>query len=77
MITAGSLQTGKKYIKVADNGPGIPEDLIEEIFVPFFTTKDTGTGIGLSLSRQIMHLHGGTMKVHSIPFKETSFVLLF
>lgn len=76
-VTAGSLQTGKKYIKVADNGPGIPADIIEEIFVPFFTTKDTGTGIGLSLSRQIMHLHGGTMKVHSIPFKETSFVLGF
>lgn len=77
LVTAGSSQTGKKYIKVADNGPGIPADLIDEIFVPFFTTKDTGTGIGLSLSRQIMHLHGGTMKVHSIPFKETSFVLLF
>lgn len=77
MVTAGSSQTGKKYIKVSDNGPGIPADLIEEIFVPFFTTKDTGTGIGLSLSRQIMHLHGGTMKVHSTPFKETSFLLVF
>jgi len=77
VITTGNSQAGKKYIKVDDNGPGIPEELIEEIFVPFFTTKDTGTGIGLSLSRQIMHLHGGTMKVHSIPFKETSFILLF
>jgi len=77
LVTAGSSQTGKKYIKVADNGPGIPANLIEEIFVPFFTTKDTGTGIGLSLSRQIMHLHGGTMKVHSIPFKETYFLLVF
>lgn len=77
IITAGNSQTGKKYIKVSDDGPGIPAELIDEIFVPFFTTKDTGTGIGLSLSRQIMHLHGGTMKVHSIPFKETSFLLVF
>lgn len=67
----------KAFIKVTDNGPGIPLDLIETIFIPFFTTKDTGTGIGLSLSRQIMHLHGGSMRVHSVPFKETSFTLHF
>ncbi len=77
IIAAAVAPTGKKFIKVSDNGQGIPEDLIDEIFVPFFTTKDTGTGIGLSLSKQIMQLHGGTMKVHSIPFKETSFVLGF
>ena len=76
-ILAGSTDLGKKYIQVTDNGPGIPPDLIDEIFVPFFTTKNTGTGIGLSLSKQIMHLHGGTMKVHSVPFKETSFILVF
>jgi len=76
-ILAGLSKDGKKYIQVIDNGPGIPPELVDEIFVPFFTTKDSGTGIGLSLSKQIMHLHGGTMKVHSIPSKETSFVLLF
>ena len=76
-IIASNTPSGKKYIRVSDNGPGIPEDLVDEIFVPFFTTKDSGTGIGLSLSKQIMQLHGGTMKVHSIPFKETSFVLGF
>lgn len=77
VIRAGITREGKKYITVTDNGPGIAADLIDEIFVPFFTTKEAGTGIGLSLSKQIMHLHGGTMKVHSIPFKETSFVLAF
>jgi len=76
-IIAGSTAQGKKYIKVSDNGPGIAPDLIDEIFVPFFTTKSTGSGIGLSLSKQIMHLHGGTMKVHSVPFEETSFILGF
>jgi signal transduction histidine kinase len=51
--------------------------LIEEIFVPFFTTKTYGSGIGLSLSKQIMHIHGGSLKVHSVPFSETSFSLVF
>tara|TARA_R110000868_G_scaffold4211_8_gene26532 strand:+ start:16873 stop:18243 length:1371 start_codon:yes stop_codon:yes gene_type:complete len=76
-ITAGISSQEKKYIEVWDNGAGIPTELIDEIFVPFFTTKNTGTGIGLSLSKQIMHLHGGTLKVHSIPNQETSFVLYF
>ena len=76
-ILAQATHDGKKHITVSDNGPGIPEDLIDEIFVPFFTTKDTGTGIGLSLSKQIMHLHGGTMKVRSVPFKETTLILSF
>ena len=48
-------------IRVTDNGPGIPSDLIEDIFVPFFTTKATGSGIGLSLSRQIIRMHGGEL----------------
>lgn len=68
---------GKKFIEVKDNGPGIPEDLVDEIFVPFFTTKDKGTGIGLSLSKQIMQRHGGSLKLHSILNQETTFTLLF
>ena len=64
-------------ISVRDNGPGIPPDLINEIFVPFFTTRENGNGIGLSLSRQIMRLHGGTLKVCSTPGKETFFTLAF
>ncbi|MEM9363862.1 MAG: ATP-binding protein [Bacteroidota bacterium] len=66
-----------KIVEVKDNGPGIPEDLLEEIFVPFFTTKTEGTGIGLSLSKRVMQLHGGSLKVHSIPNKETVFRLTF
>lgn len=62
---AGVNTNNKKYIQVQDNGPGIPPELIDEIFVPFFTTKNTGTGIGLSLSKQIMRLHGGSINVDS------------
>jgi len=64
-ITAGSTSQGNKFIEVRDNGPGIPPEHIDEIFVPFFTTKGAGTGIGLSLSKQIMHLHGGNIRVTS------------
>ena len=76
-IQAGIDQEGRKVIRVLDNGPGIPADQLEEIFVPFFTTKTGGTGIGLSLSKQIMHMHGGNLKVHSTPGVETSFTLTF
>jgi len=64
-------------ICVIDNGPGISEENIDEIFVPFFTTRKNGSGIGLSISRQIMRIHGGNLKVKSIPDKETVFCLSF
>jgi nitrogen fixation/metabolism regulation signal transduction histidine kinase len=64
-------------ICVADNGPGISAEYIEEIFIPFFTTRENGSGIGLSISKQIMGAHGGTLKVHSIPNKLTVFCLRF
>jgi len=64
-------------ICIKDNGNGIPESLIEEIFIPFFTSKENGSGIGLSLSRQIMRLHGGSISVKSIPNQETVFTLTF
>lgn len=54
---------GSRYIQVSDNGPGIPETIREEIFLPFYTTKQEGTGIGLCLSRQIMRQHGGDLKL--------------
>jgi signal transduction histidine kinase len=53
------------YISVVDNGPGIDTDLIKEVFVPFYSTKEQGSGIGLSLSRQIMNRHGGTININS------------
>ncbi len=55
----------QKEIWIKDNGPGIPNEILENIFVPFFTTKESGSGIGLSLSKQIMRLHGGTITVVS------------
>ncbi|QCX39595.1 histidine kinase [Aureibaculum algae] len=76
-MSAGINNANKKYITVTDNGSGIAPELIEEIFVPFFTTKNSGTGIGLSLSKQIMQLHGGSLMVHSVPDKNTTFVLTF
>ncbi|SMG29729.1 sensor histidine kinase [Arenibacter troitsensis] len=76
-LNAGINSAGEKYIEVEDNGPGIPHELINEIFVPFFTTKNTGTGVGLSLSKQILKMHGGNLKVNSVPNKNTTFTLLF
>lgn len=53
-------------IEVRDNGRGIPEKELNDIFIPFFSTKKDGSGIGLSLSKQIVSLHGGNIKVRSI-----------
>ncbi|NCB06970.1 MAG: GHKL domain-containing protein [Bacteroidia bacterium] len=64
-------------ISVVDNGPGIPDEIIEQVFVPFFTTREKGSGIGLSLSRQIMRLHGGSLKLVSAPGKKTQAILEF
>ncbi|MGI4877073.1 MAG: sensor histidine kinase [Janthinobacterium lividum] len=58
-ITAGPTTEGRIRIAIEDNGPGIPAALRQDVFLPFFTTKPTGTGIGLSLARQIVLLHGG------------------
>jgi len=70
-------QNNHREICVTDNGPGIPEENIDEIFVPFFTTRQNGSGIGLSISKQIMRVHGGNLKVRSVPNKETVFCLSF
>ena len=67
----------RAVILVKDNGAGIPSDIMEDIFIPFYTTKNTGSGIGLSLSRQIMRLHSGTITVSSMPNKATVFSLTF
>tara|TARA_R110002049_G_scaffold205697_1_gene376188 strand:- start:829 stop:2178 length:1350 start_codon:yes stop_codon:yes gene_type:complete len=76
-LNAGINSAGVKYIEVEDNGPGIPHELINEIFVPFFTTKNSGTGVGLSLSKQILRMHGGNLKVNSVPENNTTFTLFF
>ncbi|WP_298345036.1 HAMP domain-containing sensor histidine kinase [uncultured Algibacter sp.] len=64
-------------IKVYDNGSGIPSDILENIFVPFFTSKATGSGIGLSLCKQIMLLHKGRILVKSVEGEGTAFSLVF
>ena len=64
-------------VVVRDNGKGIQTTELEKIFIPFYTTKDDGSGIGLSLSRQIMRMHGGTIDVHSEPGVQTAFTLKF
>lgn len=60
-------RTDRLTIDVCDNGPGIPAEIREDIFIPFFTTKENGSGIGLSLSRQIVRRHGGRLFVRSEP----------
>ncbi|MFA8434631.1 MAG: PAS domain-containing sensor histidine kinase [Marinifilaceae bacterium] len=64
-------------IQVKDNGKGIESDIRDKIFIPFFTTREKGSGIGLSLSRQIMRLHGGTLTMRSQPGKGTVFQMKF
>lgn len=68
---------GRYTIQVIDNGPGILPDVLEKIFIPFFTTKTSGSGIGLALSRQIMRQHNGMITAYSNPEKETIFTLTF
>lgn len=62
-------------LEVTDNGKGIPEKELKEIFIPFFSTKKEGSGIGLSLSKQIISQHGGTIKVTSVLERGTSFLI--
>jgi len=57
------LQGGRTMVTICDNGPGIPPELAAEIFLPFFTTKSGGTGVGLSLARRIVTAHDGTIAV--------------
>ena len=73
----GSYDENTVKIEVIDNGPGIIKEAVEHIFVPFYTTKRTGSGIGLSLSRQIMQMHNGSITVESIPDVKTVFTLRF
>ncbi len=68
---------GRVTIQVTDNGRGILKDVLDKIFIPFFTTKPSGSGIGLSLSRQILRLHNGTITAQSEPDNETVFTLTF
>jgi signal transduction histidine kinase len=72
-ITADSFRTN---LKVTDNGIGISEDIQDKIFIPYFTTRKNGSGIGLTLSKSIMEAHGGSINFSS-KNGSTSFVLVF
>jgi len=77
VIIRGDFDESSVFIDVADNGPGIIAEALTRIFVPFFTTKKAGSGIGLSLSRQIMQMHNGTLTVESKPYVRTAFRMKF
>lgn len=77
ILSASQTPNHKTLIKVGDNGSGMPEELLDQIFIPFFSTKKTGSGIGLSLCKQIMMLHKGSIHVQSKVGEGTVFTLQF
>jgi two-component system, NtrC family, nitrogen regulation sensor histidine kinase NtrY len=77
VLSAYVSSSKKRVIKVADNGTGIPEELLDKIFIPFFSTKKSGSGIGLSLCKQIMMLHKGNIQVQSVEKEGTGILLQF
>ena len=74
-LEAERHMNGKNIIRIIDNGQGMNEELIERIFIPFFTTREKGSGIGLSLSRQIINMHKGSITVKSSPGKGTIMII--
>ncbi len=77
MLSAFLASSHKTMIKVADNGIGMTDEVMDKIFIPFFTTKKNGSGIGLSLCKQIMMLHKGNIQVQSKEGEGTAFILQF
>lgn len=75
-VTVSKNEYQRPLIRVSDNGEGILPDVMDQIFVPFFTTKINGSGIGLSICRQIINLHGGTISVQSDPDKGSCFTIV-
>ena len=63
MLEARAVKGENLEVTVRDSGPGIPDDRFEDVFTPFFTTKEAGLGIGLALSRMIIHAHGGRLRL--------------
>jgi two-component system nitrogen regulation sensor histidine kinase NtrY len=76
-LNVANDKRGKLQFSITDNGQGIHPDELDKIFIPFFTTKENGSGIGLSLSRQIMRLHKGTISANSVRGEYTTFKLTF
>jgi two-component system nitrogen regulation sensor histidine kinase NtrY len=76
-VVASVNLNNRTTIEVSDNGPGIKQDLLDKIFMPFFTSKKKGSGIGLSLSRQIMQMHKGSISVRSKQDEGAIFTMIF
>lgn len=76
-LSAELHASGKTHLHISDNGNGIAPELLDKIFIPFFSTRKTGSGIGLSLCKQIMLLHNGNIQVKSIVDGGTVFTLIF
>ena len=76
-LLPGSSGKEEEFIRIhiRDNGPGIPQEIQDRIFVPFFTTKKTGSGIGLSMAQKIVHAHGGVLDMNSEIGKGTEFII--
>ncbi|MEP6465585.1 MAG: HAMP domain-containing sensor histidine kinase [Parafilimonas sp.] len=77
ILTASQNINGKVAVKIVDNGSGIEDEVLDKIFIPFFSTKKSGGGIGLSLCKQIMMLHKGNIHVQSVMNEGTAFILQF
>ena len=77
ILSASTLNNKKVILKVTDNGMGMTEEVMDKIFIPFFSTKKNGSGIGLSLCKQIMMLHKGNIHVQSKEGEGTAFTLQF
>jgi signal transduction histidine kinase len=76
-LSANAANSGRPVIKVADNGMGMSPEVMENIFIPFFSTKKNGSGIGLSLCKQILLLHKGNIQVQSVEGTGSAFILHF
>ena len=66
---------GLQWIQITDNGPGIPADVLDQIFKPFFTSKREGTGLGLAIAQGIVEDHGGQITAASVPNRKTTFTV--
>jgi signal transduction histidine kinase len=77
MLLPGNSGKEEQFLRIhiRDNGPGIPLEVQDRIFVPFFTTKKTGTGIGLPIAQKIVHAHGGVLDMNSEVGKGTEFII--
>jgi signal transduction histidine kinase len=77
-VTGDGASGGRGVVvKVADHGPGIPEELRHRVFEPYFTTKSDGTGLGLALVRQTLEAHGATIRVEETPGGGATFAIVF